>query len=206
MNRVSLNCRGALRPAFAARTTTAATRRIISTYLSQYLSPVKAQEPRRIQKAKARDSPSGKLYPSDLYPGGRNVRTPYGVVKVFEWGPEDGEKVLFLHGIGTPSVGYGDLLREFVNKGYRVMTYGEFGSMGSPAETDWRQTTLGGATQTVLRIWCMMKGCTFRNCSSFSPRHRCHGLGTRHSTSWATPSVAAFPRHSPRIILICSAP
>lgn len=64
-------------------------------------------------------------YPPDVFPGGREVDTPYGTIKVFEWGPDDGEKVLLLHGIGTPCVALGDMAKTFVARGCRVMVFGE---------------------------------------------------------------------------------
>lgn len=64
-------------------------------------------------------------YPPDAFPGGRDVETAYGNIKVFEWGPENGEKVLLIHGIGTPCLALGDMAWEFVRKGYRVMMFGE---------------------------------------------------------------------------------
>lgn len=63
-------------------------------------------------------------YPSDAFPGGRLVRTEYGTIQIFEWGPEDGEKVLLMHGIGTPCIALGDMANEFVTQGYRVMLFG----------------------------------------------------------------------------------
>lgn len=63
-------------------------------------------------------------YPPDIFPGGRDVDTPYGTIKVFEWGPQDGEKVLLMHGIGTPCVALGDMAKHLVSKGYRVMLFG----------------------------------------------------------------------------------
>ena len=65
-------------------------------------------------------------YPSDAFPGGRLVSTEYGTIKVFEWGPEDGEKVLLMHGIGTPCIALGDMANEFVTQGYRVMLFGMY--------------------------------------------------------------------------------
>lgn len=35
-------------------------------------------------------------YPPDALPGARDVDTPYGSIRVYEWGPEDGRKVLCL--------------------------------------------------------------------------------------------------------------
>lgn len=70
------------------------------------------------------DEIKGLPYPPDVLPGGRDVATPYGSVRVFEWGPEDGEKMLFLHGISTPTISQGDLAHEMAAKGYRVMLFG----------------------------------------------------------------------------------
>jgi hypothetical protein len=64
-------------------------------------------------------------YPPDVFPGARDVETPYGTIKVFEWGPEEGEKVALLHGIGTPCIAMGDMAREFVRRGCRVILFGE---------------------------------------------------------------------------------
>ncbi|KAM0814615.1 hypothetical protein AB5N19_00405 [Seiridium cardinale] len=75
-------------------------------------------------------------YPPDVLPGGRDVETPYGSIRVFEWGPEDGEKALFLHGISTPTVALGDLGHELAGKGYRVMLFDLFGRGYSDAPLD----------------------------------------------------------------------
>lgn len=63
--------------------------------------------------------------PEGALPGGRDVETTYGSIRVYEWGPETGEKVLFVHGISTPCVALGDLGWELVRSGYRVMLFGE---------------------------------------------------------------------------------
>lgn len=65
-------------------------------------------------------------YRLDEFPGGRQVTSSYGTIQVFEWGPEEGEKVLLLHGIGTPCIALGDMAREFVERGCRVMLFGKF--------------------------------------------------------------------------------
>lgn len=64
-------------------------------------------------------------YPPDVFPGARDVDTAYGSIRVFEWGPEDGEKVVLLHGIGTPCVALGGMAEEFVRKGCRVILFGK---------------------------------------------------------------------------------
>ncbi|KAK2035703.1 hypothetical protein LZ31DRAFT_345386 [Colletotrichum somersetense] len=65
-------------------------------------------------------------YPPDALPGARDVATAYGNLRVYEFGPEDApERVLLLHGIGTPCLALGGVAAEFVAKGWRVMTFGE---------------------------------------------------------------------------------
>lgn len=66
-------------------------------------------------------------YPPDLFPGGKDVETVYGTVRVFEWGPEEGEKVLLVHGIGTPCIAMGGMAWELARKGFRVMLFDLFG-------------------------------------------------------------------------------
>lgn len=46
-------------------------------------------------------------YPPDALPGARDVTSPYGTVRIYEWGPEEGGKVLLVHGISTPCVALG---------------------------------------------------------------------------------------------------
>ncbi|KAL5606954.1 hypothetical protein BROUX41_003322 [Berkeleyomyces rouxiae] len=75
-------------------------------------------------------------YPADVFPGGRLVQTPYGAVNVYEWGPETGEKVLLLHGIGTPALALQDLAEALVAKGCRVMIFDLFGRGYSDAPSD----------------------------------------------------------------------
>lgn len=64
-------------------------------------------------------------YPHDVFPGGRDVMTPYGTIKVFEWGPDTGDKVVLMHGIGTPCIALGDMAKSLVDRGCRVMLFGK---------------------------------------------------------------------------------
>lgn len=66
-------------------------------------------------------------YPPDALPGARDVDSPYGSIRVYEWGPEDGEKILLIHGISTPSIALADLAHKLVEKGCRVMLFGTLG-------------------------------------------------------------------------------
>lgn len=63
-------------------------------------------------------------YPPDALPGARDVDSPYGSIRVYEWGPEDGRKVLFIHGISTPCIALAGMAHRFVDKGCRVMLFG----------------------------------------------------------------------------------
>ncbi|KAI2626337.1 alpha/beta-hydrolase [Xylaria nigripes] len=74
--------------------------------------------------------------PHDALPGARDVETPYGSIRVYEWGPEDGERVLFVHGISTPALALGNLAHEMVSRGYRVMMFDLFGRGYSDAPND----------------------------------------------------------------------
>ncbi|KAK3652829.1 hypothetical protein LTR22_011493 [Elasticomyces elasticus] len=67
-------------------------------------------------------------YPPDALPGARDVDTPYGNIRVYEWGPEDGRKVLFVHGISTPCIALATMAKLLVEKeGCRVMLFDLFG-------------------------------------------------------------------------------
>lgn len=63
-------------------------------------------------------------YPPDVLPGLRDVETPYGTMRVYEWGPEDGRKVLLIHGISTPCLALGGVAHGLVEKGCRVLLFG----------------------------------------------------------------------------------
>lgn len=78
--------------------------------------------PRRpsIPDASANDSHP---LPNDVLPGARDVASPYGTLRVYEWGPVDGPKVLFVHGITTPCVSLGGIAHALVDRGCRVMLF-----------------------------------------------------------------------------------
>jgi hypothetical protein len=64
-------------------------------------------------------------YGPDYFPGARDVSTPYGSCRVYEFGPVGGHKVLLVHGISTPCISLGGLAHELAKKGCRVMLYGK---------------------------------------------------------------------------------
>ncbi|KAI1121348.1 Alpha/Beta hydrolase protein [Nemania abortiva] len=66
-------------------------------------------------------------YPPDALPGARDVETFYGTMRVYEWGPVGGEKVLFVHGDATPSLVFSKIAQGLVDSGYRVMLFDLWG-------------------------------------------------------------------------------
>lgn len=65
-------------------------------------------------------------YPPDAMPGVHDVETIYGFMRVYEWGPADGDKVLFVHGDATPSLIFSKIAQGLVDAGYRVMLFGHY--------------------------------------------------------------------------------
>lgn len=81
-------------------------------------------------------------YPPNALPGGRDVDTPYGNIRVYEWGPSDGRKVLFVHGISTPCIAFAGIAQRLVEEqGCRVMLFDLFGRgySDTPDPTQMRQ-------------------------------------------------------------------
>ncbi|KAF2402869.1 alpha/beta-hydrolase [Trichodelitschia bisporula] len=75
-------------------------------------------------------------YPPDLFPGARDVDSLFGTFRVYEWGPEEGRKVLLVHGISTPCVSLGGVAHELVKRGYRVMLLDLYGRGWSATPSD----------------------------------------------------------------------
>lgn len=63
-------------------------------------------------------------YPPDALPGSRDVNSPYGSIRVYEWGPEDGRRVLLVHGISTPGIALASVAEGLVENGCRVILFG----------------------------------------------------------------------------------
>lgn len=67
-------------------------------------------------------------YTPDIFPGARDVMTPYGSIRVYEFGPVTGRKVLMVHGITTTCQTLGRVARQLVDcSGCRVMLFDLFG-------------------------------------------------------------------------------
>ncbi|RYO77799.1 hypothetical protein DL766_001303 [Monosporascus sp. MC13-8B] len=89
-------------------------------------------------------------YHPDYYPGARDVTTPYGNIRVYEFGPEDGRKVLFIHGISTTCMTLQDIARPLAEKGCRVMLFDLFGRGYTDAPGDLEYDTRLWVTQILL--------------------------------------------------------
>ena len=63
-------------------------------------------------------------YSPQILPGARDVETLYGKMRVYEWGPENGKKVLLIHGDTTPGPMLGPIASQLADRGCRVMILG----------------------------------------------------------------------------------
>ncbi|EKM59110.1 uncharacterized protein PHACADRAFT_25221 [Phanerochaete carnosa HHB-10118-sp] len=74
-----------------------------------------------------KDSPIRQVYPEDIYPNGDYYPSPYGRVRYWIVGPEEGRKVVLIHGIACPSIVWKDVQAELVSNGFRVLMYDVYG-------------------------------------------------------------------------------
>ncbi|OLL26620.1 Serine hydrolase-like protein [Neolecta irregularis DAH-3] len=75
-------------------------------------------------------------YSLDFFPNGEFIKSPYGYIRAYRFGPLDGKKVLFLHGISTPCPVFRDLANTSVESGFQVLLFDFFGRGYSDAPTD----------------------------------------------------------------------
>ncbi|OAA78067.1 C6 and C2H2 transcription factor RegA-like protein [Akanthomyces lecanii RCEF 1005] len=85
-------------------------------------SPLKTTLPRLTQ-----DETNQLVYQPDQFPGARDVETPYGSIRVYEFGPENGQKVVFVHGITTSCITLTYIANNLAERGCRVMLFDLFG-------------------------------------------------------------------------------
>ncbi|KAL4784594.1 Alpha/Beta hydrolase protein [Aspergillus varians] len=95
---------------------------------------------------------NGHPLPLDALPGARDVQSPYGSIRIYEWGPERGPKVLLIHGITTPCIALGGLAHALVDRGCRVMLFDLFGRGYSDCPSDLPQDDRLFATQIFLAL------------------------------------------------------
>lgn len=86
---------------------------VISSPLTTLLPKLSVEEQKRLP------------YPPDILPGARDVDSPYGSIRVYEFGPENGRKVLLLHGVSTPCLSLAGVAQKLAGRGCRVMLFGK---------------------------------------------------------------------------------
>ncbi|KAI1382133.1 alpha/beta-hydrolase [Hypoxylon crocopeplum] len=136
-------------------------------------------------------------YSPDTFPGARDVETPYGNIRVYEFGPEDGRKVLFIHGISTSCMTLKDIAIPLAEKGCRVMLYDLFGRGFSDAPADVPYDTRLFVTQILLVLASSPLSWTGDNGLSVIG----YSLGGGIAANFA----ASFPRMVESLILLAPA-
>jgi pimeloyl-ACP methyl ester carboxylesterase len=116
----------------------------------------------------SKDEISDLPYPPDVLPGGRDVDTPYGSIRVYEFGPEDGRKVLLVHGISTPAIALGGVAHALVDHGCRVMLFDLFGRGYSDTPGDLAHDIRLFTTQILLVLASSPLSWTGRGSGNFS--------------------------------------
>ncbi|KAI9594042.1 Alpha/Beta hydrolase protein [Syncephalis fuscata] len=66
-------------------------------------------------------------YPEDFYSGGAYVTLEHGDVRYYLLGPEDGRKIVLVHGLQWPCTVWEFAVKDLVMRGYRVLTYDNYG-------------------------------------------------------------------------------
>ena len=64
-------------------------------------------------------------YPPNIFPGSRDIDSPYGTFRVFEWGPVEGKKIVLVHGDSTPCPVFASIASLLAGKGCRILMLGE---------------------------------------------------------------------------------
>ncbi|EOQ99524.1 hypothetical protein E3P77_03384 [Wallemia ichthyophaga] len=67
------------------------------------------------------------VYPPDAFPGGGDVRLPHGRIKYYILGPQEGEKIVLVHGFSSPCIIWRELAVSLAGAGYRVLMYDHYG-------------------------------------------------------------------------------
>ncbi|KXH45265.1 hypothetical protein CSIM01_10365 [Colletotrichum simmondsii] len=91
-------------------------------------------------------------YHPDYFPGARDVDTPYGSIRVYEWGSTTGPKVVLIHGISTSCMTLGPISHALAARGCRVMLFDLFGRGFSDGVGDLPHDTRLYTTQVLLAL------------------------------------------------------
>ncbi|KAI8924126.1 Alpha/Beta hydrolase protein [Entophlyctis helioformis] len=66
-------------------------------------------------------------FKEDFWPSSAYVDLPFGKTHYYLLGPEDGKKVVFVHGITSPGSCYPSFINALVESGHRVLVYDHYG-------------------------------------------------------------------------------
>lgn len=69
-------------------------------------------------------------YAPNVLPGARDVDSPYGIMRCYEWGPEEGRKVVLVHGDTTPAPMLGPIAEKLAERDCRVLVLGKWRGWG----------------------------------------------------------------------------
>jgi pimeloyl-ACP methyl ester carboxylesterase len=116
---------------FAAGATSAALCTLLYTSLTTSTTTKTIISPRQPSPPDSRLA-----YDPSALPGARQVSTPHGSLRVNEFGPESGRKVLLIHGISTPSPALAPIAEKLADKGCRVLLYDLLGRGWSDGVSD----------------------------------------------------------------------
>ncbi|KZL78689.1 alpha/beta hydrolase family, partial [Colletotrichum tofieldiae] len=136
-------------------------------------------------------------YQPDIFPGARDVETEYGSIRVYEWGPENGPKVVLIHGMSTCTMTLGPVAEALVSRGCRVMLFDLFGRGFSDGVGDLPHDTRLYTTQILLALASSPLSWT----GSDSLRLIGHSLGGAVAASFAV----QFPHMVNSLILLAPA-
>ncbi|OLN88492.1 Serine hydrolase-like protein [Colletotrichum chlorophyti] len=136
-------------------------------------------------------------YHPESFPGARDVETPYGTIRVYEWGPATGAKVLLIHGISTSCMTLGRIAHALVARGCRVMLFDLFGRGFSDGVGDLPHDARLYTTQVLLALASSRLSWS----GTSSVRVVGYSLGGAVAASFA----AAFPHMVESLVLLAPA-
>ncbi|CAL1699947.1 unnamed protein product [Somion occarium] len=90
----------------------------------------------------SKDSRSWHIYAEDFFEGGAYVTFPYGRVRYWLLGPEDGKRVVLIHGLSVPAIIWKDIAPQLAARGFRVLLYDLYGRGYSDAPQTTYDTAL----------------------------------------------------------------
>lgn len=142
--------------------------------------------------------PSTSLYPPDYFPGARDVPTPYGSLRCYEFGPADGRRVVLVHGISTSCMTLAPLARGLVDgAGCRVLLFDLFGRGYSDAVGDLPYDE---------RLYVAQALCALASSDlPWTGHQACDVVGYSLGGAIAVHLAAAFPRMIRSLVLLAPA-